>query len=132
MVPLLMVNVPVASVEEVAAAAFNCNVAFPEPDEGLTEKPFPETVACHEMLLVDKLMVCVPPSCEKDTEVGLALMNGSSSQPARHTSPKRIRRGGDKFFHTTKTSNKPVWLLLLATKQDLYQLKTVANRMCDL
>jgi len=94
MVPLLMVNVPVASVEEVAAAAFNCNVAFPEPDEGLTEKPFPETVACHEMLLVDKLMVCVPPSCEKDTEVGLALMNGSSSQPAKTYQSKENKKRG--------------------------------------
>ena len=55
MVPLLTVSVPVTSEEEVAGDAFNCSVAFPDPEDGLTEKPFPETVACHEILLVDKM-----------------------------------------------------------------------------
>ncbi|OQB68044.1 MAG: hypothetical protein BWX93_01668 [Bacteroidetes bacterium ADurb.Bin139] len=62
MVPLLMVSVPVWSDEEVEAAAVSCNVAFPAPDAGETEKPLPDTEAVQDMLLVDRLTDCVPPS----------------------------------------------------------------------
>jgi hypothetical protein len=87
MVPLLMVSVPVWSFDEVEAAAVSCSEAFPAPLAGDTENPFPETEAVQDMLLVDRLMACIPPSCGKVTVVGLASMKGISGlQPATNIS----------------------------------------------
>ena len=91
MVPLLIVSVPVWSDDEVEAAAVSCNEAFPAPDAGETEKPLPETEAVQDILFVDRLTDCVPPSCGKITVAGLASMNGTSGlQPERNSSVAAI------------------------------------------